>query len=59
MVIVLWVAVAVVVANAILGAFLLIRFRKEGKRAVAARHRREESAHRFGPLSGSPHRHLA
>ena len=40
--ILLWVAVAVVGANVIFGAVLLVRFRTEG-RAVEARHRRIDS----------------
>jgi hypothetical protein len=59
MVILLWVVVAIVVANALLGAFLLIRFRAEGRRAAGARHRRAETAHWVGSAGGSSHRHLA
>lgn len=39
MVILLWVAVVVVAANILLGAFMLIRFRAENPRRAEARHR--------------------
>jgi hypothetical protein len=42
MYILLWVAVAIVVANVIFGAVLLVRFRAE-RRGVEARHRRTDS----------------
>jgi hypothetical protein len=45
MVILLWVAFAVVVANAFFAAFLLFRFRAEQNRAAEAHHRLEESSH--------------
>jgi hypothetical protein len=59
MVVFVWVVVGVVVANALFAAFLLLRFRAEGKRAAEARHRREESAHWAGASRGESHRHLA
>jgi hypothetical protein len=64
MVILLWVAIAVVAANVLFGAFLLIRYRAEGIRAAEARHRRDETAHwtassRVSPPGGSSHRHIA
>jgi uncharacterized membrane protein YsdA (DUF1294 family) len=59
MVILLWVAVAVVVANAIFGAFLVIRYRGERRRAAEARHRLPESARwRTRSAGGSSHLHL-
>lgn len=58
MVILLWVAFAVVVANAFFAAFLLIRFRAEENRAAAMRDGREESAHWDGS-GGSSRGHLA
>ena len=59
MVIFLWIVAAVVAANALFAAFLILRFKGERKRAAEARHRSEESAHWVGITRGSSHRHLA
>lgn len=41
----LWVAVVIVVANTLLGALLLVRFRAEAHGAADARRRREREPH--------------
>jgi len=58
-VIILWIVVAVVVANALFAAFLILRFRGERKRMAEARHRSEESGHSNATPRGSSRRHLA